>query len=103
MDILPGETELILCRCYQSTHTKKKANGVTGEPMPKSAFLAINESTMKIAGYLRHLDSYIRWGLGKRDHRASANCFHYLLLLYCFMSLSGRRPHRTAKFMPWRA
>ena len=26
-----------------------------------------------------------------------------LLLLHCFTSLSGRRPHRTAKFMPWRA
>ena len=56
-EIPPGENELILR--YNDAAVERsvlrkctKAEGVTDEPIPKSEFLTIYESTMKIAGYL---------------------------------------------------
>jgi hypothetical protein len=81
MDILPGETELILRYNGDAINRpilKKctKAHGVTGEPMPKSAFLAIHESTMKNAGYICGTSIHtIRRGLGKRvDGKIPRSC-----------------------------
>ena len=71
-EIPPGENELTLR--YTDAAVDRpilrkctKAEGVTDEPMPKSAFLAIYESTMKNAGYLCGTSIHaIRRALGKK-------------------------------------
>jgi len=71
MEIPPGENELILRYHDDAIHRPilrkcTKADGVTDEPMRKSAFLAIHESTMKNAGYLCGTSIHtIRRELGK--------------------------------------
>jgi hypothetical protein len=72
MEILPGENEVILR--YNDDALDRyilrkctKAGGVTNERMPKSAFLAIHQSTMRNAGYLCGTSIHtIRRELGKR-------------------------------------
>ncbi|KAL2440885.1 hypothetical protein ABEF95_008226 [Exophiala dermatitidis] len=71
-EIPPGENELIL-RYNESAldgpilRKCTKADGVTDEPMPKSAFLAIYEKTLKNAGYFCRTSIHsIRRQLGKK-------------------------------------
>jgi hypothetical protein len=72
MEIPPGETELILRfndDAIRRLILRKctKAKGVTDEPMPKSAFLDIHESSMKNAEYLDGDSIHgIMRGLGKK-------------------------------------
>jgi hypothetical protein len=72
MEILPGETEVIL-RFKDDAINRPilrkctKAKGVTDEPMPKAAFLDIHESTMRNTGYMDGDSIHtIRRGLGKQ-------------------------------------